>query len=248
MTGDGLKHMQDHFLEGAQQLLRERGHLRPVGFVITLHKHVAKLFDSGWGIEFIDPKTACVRAGDDDTATLILDLLMDWKRMYHAVVTVFPQTRAVLAPMIKLAETIVVDDPYMRVMRPFLAQTQMNEKDVIAATMRHVCAKVDAFASIFQSEAWMRTLDLKKESRADVPQKLAEDAKSIEAVISSMETYDFARMITVPIQREGSVNQKRDAGKVVGFGDLVETLDTFDNKNKVDGRLTCFLKPLEIAS
>ena len=59
MTGDDLKHVQDHFLEGAKTILRESGRLRPVGFVITLHKHVDKLFESGWGIEFIDPKTAC---------------------------------------------------------------------------------------------------------------------------------------------------------------------------------------------
>ena len=247
MTGDDLKRVQDHFLEGAKTLLLERGRLRPVGFVITLHKHVDKLFESGWGIEFIDPKTACVRGDGDDTSTLVLDLLMDWKRIYHAVVTVFPQTKDVLTPMIALAETIAVDDPYKRVMRPFLAHTRMDEKDVIAATMRHVCEKVDAYASIFQSEAWLRVVDLDKESEADVPQNLGDDAKSIEAVISSMETYDFARVLTLPIQR-GGLEKKRDAGKVVGFGDLTESLDTLDNTNVVDGRLTRFLKPLEIAS
>ena len=246
MTGDDLKQMQGHFLEGAKQLLLERGRLRPVGFVVTLHKHVEKLFESGYGIEFIDP-AACVRADGDDTATLVLDLLMDWKRIYHAVVTVFPQTKDVLSPMIALAETIAVDDPYKRVMRPFLAHTRMDEKDVIAATMRHVCEKVDAYASIFQSEAWLRVVDLDKESEADVPQNLGDDTKSIEAVISSMETYDFVRVLTLPIQRDG-LEKKRDAGKVVGFGDLTESLDTLDNTNVVDGRLARFLKPLEIAS
>ena len=245
MTGDDLKRAQDHFLEGAKTILRERGRLRPVGFVITLHKHVEKLFESGWGIKFIDPKN-CVRADGDDTATLVLDLLMDWKRLYHAVVTVFPQTKDMLSPMITLAQTIAVDDPYKRVMRPFLAHTAMDEKDVIASTMRHVCAKVDAYASIFQSEAWMRVVGA-DENEADVSQNLGDDTKSIEAVISSMETYDFTRMLTVSIQREGE-KKKRDAGKVVGFGDLVEGLDTFDNTNVVDGRLVRFLKPLGVAS
>ena len=245
MTGEDLKRVQDHFLEGAKKLLLEHGRLRPVGFVITLHKNVEKLFESGYGIEFIDP-AACVRADGDATTTLVIDLLMDWKRLYHAVVTVFPQTKGVLSPMITLAETMAVDDPYMRVMRPFLAQTRMDEKDVIAATMRHVCEKVDAYASIFQSEAWMRVVGA-EENEADVSQNLGADAKSIEAVISSMETYDFARMLTVPIQREGS-KKKRDASKVVGFGDLAEGLDTLDNTNVVDGRLTRFLKLLKIAS
>lgn len=245
MTGDDLKHVQDHFLEGAKTILSERGRLRPTGFVITLHKHVEKLFESGWGIEFIDPKS-CVRADGDDTATLVLDLLMDWKKLYHAVVTVFPQTKDVLSPMIKLAETIAVDDPYMRVMRPFLAQTQMDEKDVIAATMRHVCEKVDAYASIFQSEAWMRVLDLETEREEDIPESLSEDAKSIEVIVSSMETYDFARMLTLPIQREDA--KKRAAGKIAGFGARTEGLDTRDNENVVEGRFMRFLKPLEVAS
>ena len=245
MTGDDLKRAQDHFLEGAKTILRERGQLRPTGFVITLHKNVEKLFASGWGIEFLDPK-GCVRADGDDTATLIIDLLMDWKRLYHAVVTVFPQTKEVLAPMITLAQTIAVDDPYMRVVRPFLAHTQMDEKDVIAATMRHICAKVDAFASIFQSEAWIRVLDLETEREEDIPENLGADAKSIEVIVSSMETYDFARMLTLPIQREDA--KKRAAGKVVGFGELIEGLDTLDNENVVEGRFMRFLKPLEVAS
>jgi hypothetical protein len=245
MTGDDLKRMQDGFLKGAKTLLCQYEQLRPVGFVITLYKHVEKLFESGWGIEFIDPKS-CVGVNGDGTATLVLDLTMGWKRLYHAVVTVFPETKEVLSPMITLAETIAIDDPYKRVMRPFLAHTQMDEKDIIAATMRHVCGKVDAYASIFQAEAWRRDVDLDKESEADVPQNLSNDAKAVEVIISSMETYDFTRMLSVPIVREGG--KKRDAGKVVGFGELVEGLDTLDNTNVVDGRLARFLKPLEIAS
>ena len=244
MTGDDLKRTQDHFLEGAQTILRERGQLRPVGFIITLHKRVEQLFESGWGIEFIDPKS-CVHADGDDTATLVLDLLMDWKRLYHAVVTVFPKTKDVLSPLITLGAAVGADDPYKRVMRPFLTHTKMDEKDVIAATMRHICGKVDAFASIFQSEAWVRVLDPGTEIE-DVPQSLGDDAKSIEVVFSSMETYDFTRLLTLPIQREDP--NKRAVGKVVGFGELTEGLDTLDNKNVVDGRLVRFLKPLAVAS
>ena len=249
MTGDDLKRVQNHFLEGGKKILLERGRLRPVGFVITLHKHLDKLFESGWGIEFIDPKTAIHGERGDDPATLVLDLLMDWKRMYHAVLNVFPQTRDVLSPMIAIAEKIAVDDPYMQVMRPFLAHTQMDEKDVIAATMRKVCDQVDAFACIMQTEAWMRVVD-PAEDADKIPARLGDDQKSVEVVVSSMETYDFARMITVPVHREtsGRSKKKRDEGKVVGFGERVEGLDTPDNTNIVDGRLVRFLKPLEVAS
>ena len=243
MTGDDLKRVQDTFLEGAKTILRERGRLHPVGFIVTLHKNVEKLRESGWGVEFID-SIDCVRADGDDTATLILNLAMDWKRIYHAVVTVFPQTKEALEPLVALGETLAVDDPYKRIMRPFLAHTQMDVKDVIAASMRHICDKVDAFASIFQSEAWLREVDSEKENEADIAQDLGTDAKSYEAIVSSMETHSFTRMLSLPVQRDGSA-KKRDEGKVVGFGDLVEGLDTPDNANVVDGRLARFLKPLE---
>jgi hypothetical protein len=61
-----------------------------------------------------------------------------------------------------------------------------------------------------------------------------------------METHDFARMLTVPIRREGGTS--RGTGTIVGFGELIEGLDTPDNGDVVDGRLTRFLKPLAVAS
>lgn len=246
MTGDDLKRMQDGFLEGAKAILRKHGKLHMVGFVVTLHKHVEKLFDNGWGVEFLDPKE-CVRdAKDDSVAAIVVNLALDWKRMYHAVLNVFPKTRGVLPQMLALGEMVKVDDPYKRVMRPFLNHTGMDEKDVVAATMRHICDKVEAFASIFQSEAWLRTATA--EERDQIPESLADDEKSVEVVISSMETREFVRMLTVPIEREPARSskkaKKRDGGKVVGFGDLVECLDAMDGTDHLEGRMVRFLKPL----
>jgi hypothetical protein len=247
MTGDDLKRMQDHFLEGAKTLLLEQGRLQMVGFVITLHKHVDKLFESGWGIEFLDPKECLRDAKDDNIAALIVNLSMNWKRLYHAVLNVYPQTRDVLPQLLALGRTVDVDDPYMRVMRPFLAHTQLDEKDVVAATMRQICDKVEAFACIFQSEAWQRTGTFSE--REEIPDSLEDDAKSIEVVISSMETHDFARMLTVPVHRKPAPKaKKRDAGKIVGFGELLECVDSLDGKNILNGRLVRFLKPLAVAS
>lgn len=252
MTGDDLKRAQDGFLKTSKKILLEDGRLRPVGFVITLHKHVDKLFESGWGLEFIDPK-ACVRdAGDDTIATLILDLAMDYKRLYHAILNVFPKTRDVLPQVLKLGEMVKVDDPYKHVMRPFLQHMQMDEKDVVAATMRHVCDKIDAFACVMQSEAWMRAVSPTEnvdQIYKDSPEGLGQDKKSIEVVASSMETYDFARMLIVPIRRAPSkVSKKRDGGKILGFGDQTEAIDSPDNNNVLQGRLMRFLKPLPEAS
>ena len=249
MTGEDLKRVQDHFIDVGKTLLLESGQLHPLGFIVTLHKHVDKLFEHGWAFEIVDPK-ACVRdPGDDQIATLVVDLLMDYQRLYGAVVNVFPQTRGVLERMVSLARSIEVDDPYMRVMRPFLAHARMHEKDVIAATMRHLCDKVDAFASIFQSEAWLRTVDLHQETEADVPQSLADDTKAVEVVISSMETYDVTRRVRTPSLREKAQGkQKRYEGKVLGFGESADRIDAADNTAIAKGRFTRFLKPLGVAS
>jgi hypothetical protein len=235
--------MQDGFLETSKKLLLEQDRLRPVGFVITLHKHVDKFLESGWGLEFIDPK-ACLRdAKDDNAAALIVDLAMDWKRLYHAVLNVWPQTRDVLPAMIELGKGIDVDDAYMRVMRAFLKATEMEEKDIISATMRQICDKANAFASIMHSEAWLRVVDTTSETVDDIyknaPEGLGQDEKSIEVVFSSMQTYDFSRLITVPIHREPSAT--RDGGKVFGFGKPTES-------EPGEGRMANFLKPLTEAS
>ena len=252
MTGEDLKHAQNHFLEGAKKILLEDEHLRPVGFVITLHRHVDKLFESGsWGLEIIDPKTCVIGAADDDNVvTLIIDLTMDWKRLYHAVLNVFPQTRDVLPAMIQLAETVGVDDPYKRTMRPFLSVTQLDTKDVIAATMRKLCDEVEAFASIMQSEAWLRNVDPATERVENIAGPLGHDVKSIEVIVSMMETYEFARMLTIPIHRESAAQPTtaRDAGKILGFGERAERVDTPQNTHVLDGRLMRFLKPQAVAS
>lgn len=256
MTGEDLKRIQDGFLEGAKTILRDRGHISPIGFVVTLHKHAEKIFESGWGIEFIDPKSIVRDAHDDAYAVLIIDLAMDYRRMYHAVMKVWPKTRDVLPQMLALGEMIKVDDPYKRLMRPFLKATNMHEKDVIAATLRHVCDKVDAFASIMQSEAWLRMIDASKEDAKQVmatadAKGLGQDAKSVEVIFSSMETYDFARMITVPIRRRQRPGKEHnDSGKILGFGEQMETIDSRngDGDHVLQGRMTRFLKPLAVAS
>jgi hypothetical protein len=247
MTGDDLKHLQDHFIKGSKQILLTDGYLRSVGFVVTLRKHVDRLFESGWGLEFIGQQ---LPPGTDGIAVLVVDLALDWKKLYHAVLTVYPQTRNVLPGLLEIGKSVGADDPYKRLMRPFLKTTKLDVKDVMADVMRQICDKVDAFASIFHSEAWVRMLE-PAETVDDVyknaPKGFEQDAKSIEVVLSSMETYDFARMISVPILREPS-KQKRDDGKILGFGDPTECIDSPKDRNVIEGRMMHFLKPLEATS
>lgn len=245
MTEDDLKRLQDGFLESSKRILLEHGRLVPVGFVITLHKHLDALFESGYGLEFIDPKSALRDTNDDTIATLIIDLSMNWKKLYHAVLAVFPKTQSVLPNLLALGAEIKVDDPYKRVMRPFMTATHLDEKDIIAATMRQICDKADAFASIFHSEAWQRALG--PEEKADKISDLGADVKSVEIIVSSMETYSFARMVTVPIHR-AAPKKKRDDGKVKGFGQPNEMIDRPENNNVLGGRMFRFLKPRDVAS
>lgn len=253
MTGTDLKRMQDGFFATAKQIILEGTSLRSVGFVITLYKHVDKLFDSGYGIEFIDPKTIMRDAQDDAVATLVVDLLMDYKRLYHAVLSVYPKTRDILPRLLALGQSVGADDPYLRLMRPFLESTGLDAKDVSAAVMRQICDKVDAFASIMNSEAWMRSAaspeDMEKVQKFAETRSLGEDQKSVEIVISAMETYDFTRILTAPIDREPSKDPKRrDAGKVLGFGETDDHMAEQGGKNVLEGRMVRFLKPLPVAS
>lgn len=248
MTGDDLKLLQDQFLEGGKQILRERGHLGTVGFVVTLHKHVEKLLESGWGAEFIgNPKDVFVRLDDDRVVALVLDMTMDWKRLYHAVLELYPKMREILPALIEAANQAQVDDPYKRVVRPFLKAAQLDEKDIVAGTMRQVCEKVDAFACIMQCEAWFYEVDPSVPGD-QLPDDLSTDAKSVEVIFSSMETRDFARLLKTLIRRAPSDDPAtRDAGVVVDFGERIEMLISPEEQVAVSGRFMNFLKPLEIA-
>jgi hypothetical protein len=254
MTGADLKRVQDNFFATSKRILLDTGHIRPIGFVVTLHKHVDKLFESGYGLEFLDPKAGLMTdVGDNAVATLIVDLVMDYKRLYHAVLAVFPKTRDILPRLLALGQSVGADDPYLRLMRPFLESTGLDAKDVSAAVMRQICDKVDAFASIMNSEAWMRSAaspeDMEKVQKFAETRSLGEDQKSVEIVISAMETYDFTRMLTAPIRRKPSKNPKRrDAGKVLGFGETDDRVAEQGGNNVIEGRLVRFLKPLPVAS
>lgn len=237
MTEDDLKHLQDNLLEDSKNALLKHGQIGPVGFVVTRHKRLDKLFASGYGVEFINP-SACVHDAKDPTiVTLHIDLAMDWKKLYHAVLAVFPKTQSILPSLLLLGTKVRADNPYKRVMRPFLSSTQINEKDVIAALMRQICDRTDALACIFHSEAWQRYV----EPGEEVPDDFGDDTRSIEVLISSMETYALARMITVPVHR-ATPQKKRDDGKVESFGDPIEVIDRSDNHNTLEGRLMRFLK------
>ena len=182
----------------------------------------------------------------------MLDMLLDWKRLYHALIDLMPKARPVLEPMLALANQVRVDDTYMRVMRPFLAHIQMEEKDIVAGVVQQICGKVDAFANIVQSEAWVRYVDPTTETVDEIyknsPEGLGQDKKSVEVIVSMMETYEFSRMITVPILRsEAKSAQNRDGGKITGFGESVEHVVPVDETSPV-GRFDRMLKPLTVAS
>ena len=101
-----------------------------------------------------------------------------------------------------------------------------------------------------QSEAWLRVVDPSDKAAIERAERegLGQDSKSVEVIISSMETYEITRLLALPIQRETAPRGKnRDEGKVTGFGEMTERLDTPANMHASD-RFVRFLKPLEVAS
>ena len=134
-------------------------------------------------------------------------------------------------------------------------RTQLEDKDIVAGTVQLICGKLDAFASIVQSEAWLRHVE-PNETVDDIYKnspdgRLRGDLKSVEIIVSTMETYECTRMVTVPIFREpdkAQGPQSRDAGKVTGFGEHVEHVVMADERGEPGGRFDGLLKPLGIAS
>jgi hypothetical protein len=130
-----------------------------------------------------------------------------------------------------------------------LSASELEKKDVMATTMCQICDKVDAFACVMQSEAWLRMAEPSEDAEAirkSALKGLGQDKKSVEVIYSAMETRDFARMITTPIQRRPSKN--RDDGKVLGFGEPTEAIDTPGDEHVIEWRFARFLKPLKEAS
>ncbi len=243
-----LKVIQNDHLEVAKRLLLEEGFVVPIGFVFTRRDQVDNLLGNGWGIEFIKPKQIFTyeRMKGSEVVGLGLDFAMDWERMYHALIRVLPKYRPYLEPFIQLAKEKKLDDPYMRTMRPFMEVSKMDEKDIIAATMKSICERVEAFGAMHVSEAYIVQVTDPKD-RDKMADDLADEPTSTEVVMCSLETHEFIRMVTIPIKREASQpGKRRDSGKPIGFGEPQEHIYHYDEPgSKVEGRLSRFLSPLK---
>ncbi len=245
---DELKAIQDENFSIAKRIMTEVGRVLPMGFVLTRRDETDKLFESGWGIEFLDPKQLIThdKMGGHEMVGLMLNLAMDWKAMYEAVIRISDKAREFLVPAVEMAKHFKIDDPYMRTMRPFMDATNTDEKDIVSATMRAICEKVDAFAAMHVSEAWMAE-PKPGITREDLPNDLSEHPDSVEVVHCVMETREIVRMLAIPILREPpKAGERRDSGKLLGFGEVKEQVVRLgDPEVTAIGRLTRFLKPLE---
>jgi hypothetical protein len=240
---EALKAIQDDHLNAAKAMLTDLGFVAPIGFVFTNRGQVDNLFQGGWGIQFIQQKQVFSydRMEKAEMVGLALDFSMDCERMYEALIRSSPKAAEVLVPLVEVGKRMNIDDLYVRTMRSFMQATNVDEKDIIAMTMRSVCEKVDAFGAMHISEAYLKQMDHRPYGG---PGDLARDLTSTEVIICSMETREYVRMLALPILREPpKEGEKRDSGKVIGFGEVQEQLSRFDDPNcVVEGRLVRFLK------
>ena len=247
MTDDDLKHMQDSHFETAKGIMASGEPVLPVGFVMTTRANIDKMHESGWGIEFVDPKDVIIHntTKGDEVVGLMVPLAWDSERLFYMVRKLWPDTQGALDMVYKMAKDMDLEDPFTRVMRPFMQATNLDEKDVMAAMMRELCEKTDAFAAILISEAWTREVGKDEIDEDGLPRNLANDMKAVEVVMCTLESRNITRMVTIEVKRGPSPDGERDSGPFVGFGQLKEMcVDNRDPKTRLEGRLVRFLKPL----
>lgn len=245
MTDDELKQMQDNHIEIAKQILLESRQLCQIGFVITKRDQVDALFDSGFGIEFLDVKDVLKKdSPEEEIVVLAVDMSTDYQKLFYVVCQLYPKVAPTIQGLLevgrrdwKLAESEV----YGHIMKPFLQISGLLDKDLTAGVMRLICEKVNAFAAIHISEGWKPRMDVPREQ---LPDYLGDDPASVEVVVCSMDAYEFRRMVVIPILRGPSPDpNKRDGGEVLGFGEVDEMVDNKDGVNQIKGRFANFLKP-----
>lgn len=248
MIEEFLTDMQDSYLEKAKDILRTDGDLSQICFIITKAsnlesaREIVGLHSITTGDSKDDPKDV----DDDDTLVLAMDMSDHPRNVFKAICGLYPEAAEHLTMAITMGkDKFNIEDPYPTVVKAFLHTTQTNSKDILTGFIRLFCDKVDAFAVINLSAAYsIEAAETETYRHGD----LSKNPNSKEVVFCTLDTVtDGRRMLTVPIFREPSEGE-RDSGKVIGFGEISETIDNKDGKDTITGRYAELLKPLSKSS
>jgi hypothetical protein len=238
MTPQDLKQAQEDFLERAKRCMLEDDKLAPLSFIFTTRDKIERLHELKMGIGFLNledlPQYDKLAAWD--VVVLIQPRFLNWEQRFGVIHRTFKwDQQKMIEDLLAQAMALDVDDPFMRVTRPLMMSIGIDEQDVSNKAVEQIAEAASAFAIVHVSESYYMPQPKPGEHRRG---SLANDPRSEEAIVCSLETRDFSRLlITKIIRRDG----KRDEGKVIGFGDV---LDSDKQGAKITGRMLGLLKPL----
>lgn len=241
---EDLKSFQDDQLETAKKWLAEDDNLPSLLFLVTTKDAIPEKMKNGLKVMSNPLEISNLEEVPFDKPVFVtFDLVSTWKNLFHMMMHVPGKHQAILPMLVKSAEDMDIDDPFMRVMRPFMQVSNLHEKDIQALFMRQMILELGAYAFVKMDEAYTLDSPMKegetKEEAQDRYKDLKSNPKSIECIMVMLETHKYQRMITLPFTRE-----KRDTGKVTGFGEpkIYEVKE--GNDNSLTGRFVNMLRPL----
>jgi len=243
MTNDELKELQNTIVESSKQIVIADGHMVELGIVITKQSNVDAIFNGGFSIEYLDISDT-FKPPSDGIAVLVVDIASDAKKLFSAACSLYPHISDKLKLALEKARTIFgipESDTHRQVMRHFMEVTGTSYKDIIAGTIRRICQKVNAFAALMVSGAWMLSLEEEINEDTDIPDNVSDNPNSKEVIMCSMDALEFRRMLCAPILRAPSEKS------IIGFDETEETIDNKDGESPLEGRFLEFLNPVSTA-
>lgn len=206
-----LKKIQDAFADTSQRVMREQGHhlphlflwtradvpwaLKKIGEPLGLYLQASK-YDEYWAINTPAPPTS------RDSATAVCKLLGREDQLER-----FEGAARYLAEMVQ-DENRAWD----MVWQKWLANSNMQEKHLIAQVWRELAKRLKAFAALTIMEGWCvkRPLDAYVETVV-----ASKDPERFEVLSLCLEAKDRQRVLIIPVER---ANPKDDESLLLGFG------------------------------
>ena len=225
MTEEQLIGIQNIFFDMSKKLLLTEGRAEQVGFIITGKGNEDKVLEGGqYNLQYLPGGAEKENA---DHSVLFVDMEPDDDVILQQLSHLDPSNTDIITQAVAMGMSVFGmsrDKAITSTLDVVLSKIQANRKDIVAWTVREICKSTKAFAFIHVCEAYC--MQMEAEEGRNYNRSLADDERSTECLMSSMESYNFRRMMVASINREPSPKEApRDTGKVISVEDPQSTID-----------------------
>jgi len=229
-----IKDFTAKLLEECKKRIVADGHIPRICYVFS---SADKVPDSNEAMKAI-PLDEKSNKDPNACAITLIDLQPDENGLVNMLRILNPRFSEAYPELAELGKKMGVDEDAIprHVLNAFFVATGGKENDIIAAYMKLMIKKMDAYAYVHQSETWAVSMS-HEEDRKNFSRDLSKDPRSEEAICVSMETFEYTEMHTVRFHRT-----ERNTGQVTGFEET-QSLRTGDG-NEIRGRLHGILRPM----